>query len=349
MGRPSTTYVVRDARPSGLARHRRAGLCVAMLTPLVAALGATDPVAAQDVDTLREKARAIGQNITKIERRLSSLHAQREILGARIASADDDMRVLQLQLRQARREYEFARKRYVVHAIDAYKDQSGSGLALLLSTKDVGHIEDVARLSKETAEEQSSALTELLRSRDVVTASRMRLNERAAQLVRDRREIKRVIARTKKSLAARHSRLTELRRDITRLERSARLGSHDLRTVLAADTRFYETGVSFEGVASWYGPGFAGQPTANGDIFDPSLMTAASLDLPLGTWLYVEHGGKGVVVLVNDRGPYIDGRILDLSRAAAHKIGITGLGWIHAEVLVEREPVKPAAVIHPPG
>ncbi len=90
------------------------------------------------------------------------------------------------------------------------------------------------------------------------------------------------------------------------------------------------------GLASWYGPGFEGNPTANGDIFDPDLFTAASRDLPFGTWLFVTHNGRGVVVLVNDRGPYIDDRVLDLSQAAAEAIGITGLGWIEAEILLKR-------------
>src|SRR5206468_1667293 len=98
---------------------------------------------------------------------------------------------------------------------------------------------------------------------------------------------------------------------------------------------FASTGVSFEGIASWYGPGFEGRPTASGQIFDSNLYTAASRDLPLGTWLYVSHGAKGVVVLVNDRGPYVDNRVLDLSRAAAAAIGISGLGWVKAEILVK--------------
>jgi rare lipoprotein A len=93
--------------------------------------------------------------------------------------------------------------------------------------------------------------------------------------------------------------------------------------------------VAFEGVASWYGPGFEGNHTANGDIFDPSLFTAASKELPLGSWLYVQHQGKGVVVYVNDRGPYVDDRVLDLSQAAAETIGITGLGWIRATIIIK--------------
>src|SRR5919106_920239 len=74
---------------------------------------------------------------------------------------------------------------------------------------------------------------------------------------------------------------------------------------------------------------------ANGDIFDPSLFTAASKELPLGSWLYVQHQGKGVVVYVNDRGPYVDDRVLDLSQAAAETIGITGLGWIRATIIIK--------------
>jgi rare lipoprotein A len=77
-----------------------------------------------------------------------------------------------------------------------------------------------------------------------------------------------------------------------------------------------------------------GNPTASGQIFDPDLYTAASRDLPLGSWLYVTHAGRGVVVRVNDRGPYVGDRVVDLSRAAARSIGITGLGWVSCEVLV---------------
>ena len=97
---------------------------------------------------------------------------------------------------------------------------------------------------------------------------------------------------------------------------------------------FATTGVSFEGIASWYGPGFEGNPTASGQIFDPSLYTVASKELPLGTWLYVEHAGRGVVVLVNDRGPYVGDRILELSAPAARAIGISGLGWVRAEIII---------------
>jgi rare lipoprotein A (peptidoglycan hydrolase) len=155
------------------------------------------------------------------------------------------------------------------------------------------------------------------------------------------------------TLAERHTTLARLTDEIGKLERQARIEARRLAAQAAASPHafadlvgaggpapgipngFASTGVSFEGTASWYGPGFEGNPTASGQIFDSSLFTAASRDLPLGTWLHVTYGGRGVIVLVNDRGPYIDDRVLDLSRAAAEALGITGLGWVRAEIVVK--------------
>ncbi|EDP75872.1 septal ring lytic transglycosylase RlpA family protein [Hydrogenivirga sp. 128-5-R1-1] len=78
------------------------------------------------------------------------------------------------------------------------------------------------------------------------------------------------------------------------------------------------------GIASWYGGRFHGRKTANGEIYDLFKFTAASRTLPLGTYVLVrnEENGKVITVRVNDRGPYIDGRIIDLSQAAAYKLGM---------------------------
>jgi hypothetical protein len=82
--------------------------------------------------------------------------------------------------------------------------------------------------------------------------------------------------------------------------------------------------------ASWYGPGFHGNLTANGEIFDQEALTAAHKELPFGTQLRITNvaNGQSVVVRVNDRGPYIDGRELDLSHGAAAAIGGTSMGVI---------------------
>jgi peptidoglycan lytic transglycosylase len=86
-----------------------------------------------------------------------------------------------------------------------------------------------------------------------------------------------------------------------------------------------------EGLASWYGPGFRGLPTASGEPFAPQGYTAAHKTLPFGTELVVNYRGRSVAVTVNDRGPYAGARELDLSRAAARDIGLTRVGVDYVE------------------
>jgi rare lipoprotein A len=80
------------------------------------------------------------------------------------------------------------------------------------------------------------------------------------------------------------------------------------------------------GVASWYGPGFAGRRTASGERFNPAEYTAAHRTLPFGSKVRVTHNGRSVVVRINDRGPFHGGRVIDLSQAAAEEIGLRRAG-----------------------
>jgi len=94
------------------------------------------------------------------------------------------------------------------------------------------------------------------------------------------------------------------------------------------------SGRSFSGVASYYG-NESGSKTASGQRFNQNAMTAAHRSLPFGTRLKVTHSGRSVVVTVNDRGPFIRGRVLDLSKGAAHAIGLTGRGVGHVVAEVQ--------------
>lgn len=78
--------------------------------------------------------------------------------------------------------------------------------------------------------------------------------------------------------------------------------------------------------ASWYGPGFHGRTTASGERFNQNAMTVAHKTLPFGSRLRVTYQGKSVVVRVTDRGPFVRGRSLDLSKAAAQRIGLLEAG-----------------------
>lgn len=93
----------------------------------------------------------------------------------------------------------------------------------------------------------------------------------------------------------------------------------------------------FTGMASWYGPGFHGARTANGERFDQYAMTAAHKTLPFGTMVRVTNlnNGRSVLVRINDRGPFTPGRTIDLSRGAAEVIGLvsSGVGSVRVEVM----------------
>src|SRR5215510_2198076 len=82
------------------------------------------------------------------------------------------------------------------------------------------------------------------------------------------------------------------------------------------------------GIASWYGPGFHGNRTANGEIYDQDELTAAHPSLPLGTHAMVTNldNGRAVEVRINDRGPFVGGRAIDMSYAAARAVDMVGPG-----------------------
>jgi rare lipoprotein A len=105
----------------------------------------------------------------------------------------------------------------------------------------------------------------------------------------------------------------------------ASLRGGDWRNANAAIAPESGSGRSFSGIASYYG-NESGSRTASGQHFNQNAMTCAHRSLPFGTKLRVTHGDRSVVVTVNDRGPFVRGRVLDLSTAAARAIGLTGAG-----------------------
>ncbi|EPZ0829927.1 septal ring lytic transglycosylase RlpA [Vibrio cholerae] len=104
-------------------------------------------------------------------------------------------------------------------------------------------------------------------------------------------------------------------------------------------------GFTESGKASWYGKKFHGHLTSNGEIYDMYSMTAAHKTLPIPSYVKVTNtdNGKSTVVRVNDRGPFHDGRIIDLSYAAAYKIGVVQAGTanVRIEVITVDKPTKP--------
>ena len=108
-----------------------------------------------------------------------------------------------------------------------------------------------------------------------------------------------------------------------------------------------DLGIKDQGVASWYGEAFHGKLAANGKVFDKNHYTAAHRKLPLGSVVRVMNlnNGRVVKVRVSDRGPYVPGRILDLSEAAAQDLGMVeaGMAAVQLEVLGEHRVIPPQA------
>lgn len=96
------------------------------------------------------------------------------------------------------------------------------------------------------------------------------------------------------------------------------------------DDRHYDA----RGIASWYGPTFHAKPTANGEIYNQDDVTAAHKTLPMPSWVEVTNldNGRQLVVRVNDRGPFVDGRIIDLSRRSAQLLGVDRVGLANVRV-----------------
>ncbi|MDQ3958373.1 MAG: septal ring lytic transglycosylase RlpA family protein, partial [Actinomycetota bacterium] len=223
---------------------------------------------------------------------------------------------------------------------------------LLLSARDVTELLTLAQAATSAAEADADALEDLLDAQESVETVRARVDQRKQRLLMAQAQAEALADEAAQTLSARRAALADLSDQVRELERQAREAAAAAARPAAAfldllapagpapgiPDGFVGTGVRFEGLASWYGPGFEGNLTASGDVFDSSLYTAASKELPLGTWLYVEYNGRGVVVLVNDRGPYVEPRILDLSRGAAQAIGMehAGVGWVRAEILLKK-------------
>ena len=104
---------------------------------------------------------------------------------------------------------------------------------------------------------------------------------------------------------------------------------------------------TFKGKASFYGPGFHGKKCANGQVFDMNKLTCAHKTLPFGTMLKVTNlkNGKSTIVEVTDRGPYVKGRIIDLSKAAAEEIDMVNAGVANVEIEVMKADKEQATAL----
>lgn len=126
----------------------------------------------------------------------------------------------------------------------------------------------------------------------------------------------------------------------TKIRNSKAMHRATLRPYSVFGVRYYpkveKVGQQLRGIASWYGPKFHAKKTSNGEIYNMYAMTAAHKTLPMNTMVRVDNleNGKSAIVRVNDRGPFVAGRIIDLSNKAAHAIGMVRKGTAQVKVTV---------------
>jgi rare lipoprotein A len=141
----------------------------------------------------------------------------------------------------------------------------------------------------------------------------------------------------------------DVRDAVPRDEPRARYGNHSPYTVLGKTYTVLPTSKGYRerGIASWYGSKFHGRRTSSGELYDMHLATAAHKSLPLPTYAQVTNldNGRKMIVKINDRGPFHEGRIIDLSYAAAIKLGVDKTGTARVDVrAIDVKSSKPASV-----
>jgi rare lipoprotein A (peptidoglycan hydrolase) len=281
---------------------------------------------------------------------LGDLRAQRAALIGRIASLTDEATRAQTRAAAAGTRVtlaefaaENARRDVARFVVDAYVDGVQAtqteqlqrrGWADLASGTDRYLFAAMNDSKAKAAAEQEAAQAAVAKARDA-TAELQQLRQQLEVTIADREEAdraadearRRATAATKLTIRPRFVRTTRIQ--------GALLGSLPFGPVDGVPAGLVATGQVVAGPASWYGPGFDGRPTASGAIFDQEAFTVASKELPLGTILLITYGGRSVLALVNDRGPYVAGRVLDLSHGVASALGTvhSGVARVTAQVL----------------
>lgn len=324
------------------------GYCIALsVLLLAAAFAAVFPAGlapAQNVPdsatSKTDQARQLEREIAELEKQLAKARADQVTISQRLAEVEKrivncymEMDVAEMELQKAKKELN-KKFRYL------YVEGRKSTLAQLFISDDVSdfvnHLEQVVDITSTQAEELEN-----------IKVKKQRIINHQEKLIEYKREqaelakradtapIEAAISQKKSELADVSSELIAMELPVSQSPAPANFSPTRVFSE-PDDEGFVRTGQVFSGYSSWYGNEFHGRPTASGEIYDQYAFTCAHRTLPFGTWLRVTFRGRSVIVKVNDRGPFIKGRILDLSRGSAEAIGLTGVQWVDCEIIVPK-------------
>ena len=261
----------------------------------------------------------------------------------RLATASTELDSVRDELRTVSRRHAKMRVQIEARLVSIYK--SGGSIGALTEAAAAGSVRDVGT-SLDTLE-----VVARHESRSVATWKR--LVRRHGILVDRRDKLERTVKSARKAVRSGRERLSRAEADAAAAREAAqrmaeiqdspvlpRVGHPETNVTRAADgddddalsVQDQPIGFQQTGIASLYDDSFTGEETANGEYYDPNAFTAAHPSLPFGSWVTVAGPGGSIAVRINDRGPFVGGRVIDLSRAAAAAVGIMGIGQVTLRV-----------------
>ena len=318
-------------------------LCLLLLPPAAAAQG--------EEAGLVEEAERLTYELVELKARRKTAQAERDTILAELARLDEQVSAAEGETASLEEELQECQKAYNQALRSRYMRGEVTELEVILETRELEELWEGNALydrflesEVETLDRLKTKLSEVgLKKRDLREAQARR--ERLAEALDD--------AALDKRIGELEARLSEIGARLRALRSSGGGGQTvspdppswtvpapgellDRVPVTPPLADFEPTGTVFSGYTTCYGEEFHGTPTASGVIFNMYDYTCAHRTLPFGTWLLVTFQGRRVIVQVNDRGPFVPGRVLDLSFGAAQAIGLDGVRWTEFEVLIPR-------------
>jgi hypothetical protein len=248
----------------------------------------------------------------------------------RLGEARTELQAVQSELRVVRRDHRRLRREVEGRLVAIYKLGGSSGaLERVVGGESMEDVGATMSVLDQVAEHDSALLVRWKR----LDVRLDQLTTRVANLEREVTRLEAVVQKSRERLSAAEAAAAKARREAERMALIAdspllpKVGHPETTSVQAAGgggvSANQPIGFTQSGTASVYHDSFTGQTTANGEVYDPNAFTAAHPSLPFGTWVTVTGQGGSIQVRINDRGPFVGGRVIDLSGAAGAAIGLS--------------------------
>ncbi len=333
--------------------HRVISPAIALVLALLCLLPSPAALAQGTGESASEEADRLTYEILELKARLRSAERDRDAMLAELARLDGAITATEAEIDDLTAELESCRQAYGLSLRAMYKRGDVSELEIILESSELEELWQDNAYFEHIMHSELDALE--------------RLKEKIAQVELERRDLRDQQAKRQRmseslDTGLLQGRMAELEARLSELNASMRTANNGASgqsrrfsdapaqewTVPAPGkllsrvpempplSDFMRTGQVYSGYTTSYGADFHGNPTASGVIYNMYDFTCAHRTLPFGTWLLVTFRGNQTIVQVNDRGPFVPGRVLDLSYGSAQSIGLDGVQWTEFEIIIPR-------------